>query len=59
MKIKKGQIVIYKGEKCRVIRVAFDIMYNLLPIKYEYLKDHHRLPIIHYGVCLSEILLIE
>lgn len=50
MKIKKGMTVIYKGEKCEVTSTAFNMMCNLLPLKYKHFGDIKTLPYIHYGI---------
>jgi len=55
MKLEKGMIVMYNKEKCEVTRVAFDIMCNLLPLKYKHFGYVATLPYIHYGVDVNSV----
>ena len=52
--MKKGDIVYYKGEKCKVTRVGY-YRCNLLPISAEYLGDIATLPYIHYLIPITDV----
>ena len=52
--MKKGDIVYYKGEKCKVTTVGY-YRCNLLPISAEYLGDIATLPYIHYLIPITDV----